>query len=170
MCLPAGLQAFPSNADSTYTVTLPVAAPPAQIEFQVAYTGLPGAWTNSVNSLALGGWEVTVAFDPAHCELHCTYRRTREGPFLQPITTIRINSSPPSNSTTIRVDPAGLGLPTAASPVSVAAEAVVLSGKGFAAPELLAGRGGPNRPIGDTADLLETDPWAAHTLVLPLRI
>ena len=40
----------------------------------------------------LGGWEVKVAFNPVHCELHCSYRRTREDSLLKPVTSIRIYS------------------------------------------------------------------------------
>lgn len=67
------------------------------------------------------GWDVTVEFDSARCEIACSYRRVRDGfgptslahYLLPPMTTIRLYREPGSIPETLLVDPAGLHYPRA---------------------------------------------------------
>ena len=184
LCLPAALQAFPGDGSQTYAIPIPASAAPAKVEFQVTYGSLPGGWASSAASLSatsLGGWEVTVALDTAHCVIHCTYRRTREALLLKPITSIRIYAGPGSNggqgpgaggqTTTVTVDPAGLGLPSIASHVMICPEEFGLPGRGWAAAFVVPDREGrAPASIHAGAILSGTHSPAAETPVLPLRI
>ena len=169
VCLPALLQAFPGDGSQVYTVAVPASVAPAKVEFQVAYGSLPGGWATPPASL--GGWEVTVAFDTAHCVIHCTYRRTREALLLKPITSIRIYSGPGSKPTTVIVDPAGLRLPSIASQVITCPEQAGLPGRRWAA-RFPAPHGDGRLPasIHAAASLSATHAPAALTPALPLRV
>ena len=174
VCLPAALEAFPGDGSRVYTVPIPASVAPAKLEFQVTYGSLPGAWATSATSL--GGWEVTVAFDAAHCVIHCTYRRTRDALLLQPITSIRISNwgqGPWAGGqpTTVTVDPAGLRFPSIASLVVICPEEFGLPGRGWAAAVLVPDRQG-RAPAASraAASLSATHSPAALTPDLPLRI
>src|SRR5262249_5153855 len=67
-------------------------------------------------STTAGEWEVTVAFDPVHCDIYCAYRRRTDSvvrtSLLPPVTTIRVSRDSISKPLTVAVDPAGLGVPS----------------------------------------------------------
>jgi hypothetical protein len=174
VCLPAVLQAFPGDGSRVYTMSFPAPMANAKVEFQVAYGGLASAWAASaatVSKADLGGWEVTVAIDPAHCVIHCTYRRTREALLLQPITSIRIHAWPGSKPTMVVIDPAGLRFPLAASHVTICPEGFGLPGKGWAARFVLPDAIGREPvPIHAGASPSGTHSPAADSPALPLRI
>jgi hypothetical protein len=174
VCLPAVLHAFPGDGSQVHTVSIPVSVAPAKVEFQVTYGSLPGGWATSATSL--GGWEVTVAFDAAHCVIHCTYRRTRDALLLQPITSIRISNGgqgpgPGGQPTTVTVDPAGLTFPSIASLAMICPEEFGLPGRRWAAAMLVPDRQGRAPASIHAADgLSATHSLAAITPALPLRI
>ena len=169
VCLPAALQAFPGDGSETYAIPIPASVAPATVEFQVTYGSLPGGWATSATSI--GGWEVTVALDTAHCVVHCTYRRTREALLLKPITSIRIHTVPGSKPTTVTVDPAGLTLPSMASQVTISPEEFGLPVRGWAAALLVSeGEGRAPVSIRAGASIAGTRSPAAQTAALPLRI
>jgi hypothetical protein len=172
VCLPAALQAFPGDSSQVYTIPLPASVAAAKVELQVAYGGLPAQWANGwpTSATSLGGWKVTVSIDSTHCEIHCTYRRTRDTLLLKPITLIRIYAGPGSKPTTLIVDPAGLKLPAAASQVAICQQEFGLPGKWWAAalpaPD---GSGAALASIYAHPGFSETHSPAAHTAPLPLR-
>ena len=115
LCLPGMVDA------QVYTIHVPNPGPQSRFDFQVAYPGF-NRGVSPATAVTVGGWEVTVDFDPARCEIHCIYRRVRDAfgraPMMglaPPITTIRMYTGSDSRPTIAIVDPAGLGTPAAAS-------------------------------------------------------
>jgi hypothetical protein len=170
VCLPVVLHALPGDGSRVYTVPFPASLAPAKVEFRVAYGSLPGEWAASPASL--GGWEVTVAFDPMHCVIHCTYRRTRDAVLLQPVTSIRIYAGPGTGGepTTVIVDPAGLRFPFATSQALICPEGFGLPGRGWAAYVVPDREGRAPASIYAAASISATHSPAAVTPALPLRI
>jgi hypothetical protein len=167
VCLPAALQASSGVASQVYTIPLPASTAAARIEFQVAYGSLSGEWSHTATSL--GGWEVTVAFDAAHCALHCTYRRTRDTLLLKPITSIRVYTGPGARPISVTVDPAGLGLPAAVRQVTIRPEAFGLPGKWAAVWPVPDRDGRAPVPLHADPAFSATPSPAAPTAPLPLR-
>jgi hypothetical protein len=156
VCLPSTLQAFPGDGSQVYTIALPASTAPTKIEFEVSY---------------LGGWEVTVAFDPEHCQLHCTYRKTRQEALLKPITSIRIYAGPAAKPTTLIVNPAGLGLPAAAGLTAIRAEEFGLPGRWWPVALLFPEHEARAPAAVRAGPIASTTLWSApHSAALPLRI
>jgi len=71
--------------------------------------------------MRIGGWEITLAFDVSKCRILCAYRRTPDllgqtpsiGLLSPPVIAIRVDSG--AASTTLILDPAGIGSPQAAA-------------------------------------------------------
>jgi hypothetical protein len=141
-----------------------------KVEFRIGYAGLPASVSSS-SSTSLGGWEVTVAYDPAHCVIHCLYRRTREATLLKPIISIRIDPGSGSLPRTVIVDPAGLGIPSVMSEAVRWPEKLCLPGASWTAamPLPAAGRLVP-AAIPARDGFLTTHALATKSPALPLRI
>jgi hypothetical protein len=126
---------LPDSGDQVFSIRVPVSGPPSKLEWDVGYSPL------DAGAIRAGDWEVTVEFDAAKCEIHCTYRRTRHAVgtslvdlWLPPVTAIRVYNNPESKPATMIVDPAGLRLPSAASKVFVTQEKLCVPGKRLAVP------------------------------------
>jgi hypothetical protein len=129
VCLPGLISAqsasgdmLPGNGGRIYTIHLSGFRPVAKIEV----------------SVASAEWEVTAAYDPTGCEIHCSWRRKRDAfgrmpqaSFLPlPVATVRIYTNFVALSpAVIVVDPAGLRLPDAAEDAPLTQEAVWLAAK-----------------------------------------
>ena len=81
LCLPGAL-----HADNTYRFRMPETQAPISVEWSVT----------SVSP----DWEIELAFDPALCEISCTYRLKRNTTLLlPPVTTIRVYAGEGSPAT-----------------------------------------------------------------------
>jgi hypothetical protein len=135
VCLPVYAENRADDAQ-VYTVHVPNSGPLSRFDFQVAYPGFSGGVVSAGAAVTVGGWEVTVDFDPARCEIHCAYRRVRDAlgraPLVglaPPIATIRMYTGSDSKATIAIVDPAGLGTPAAASNPVVIEEKACIPGR-----------------------------------------
>ena len=138
LCAPGRLPAQPA----VYTVHVTHTGPLFRLSWRVGYASTDQGFQDSAALPAsLGGWEVTVARDAAHCGISCAYRRKRDGfgrasvldLLPPPITAIRVYTDPASKPTTVIVDPAGLRLPTVTNRVLVTGDRLCLPGKGLCA-------------------------------------
>jgi hypothetical protein len=111
------------HADSTYRFRILEARAPIGIEWSVT----------SVSQ----DWEIEVVFDPALCEISCTYRLKRNTTLLlPPMTTIRVYTGEGS-PTTLVVDPAGVRFPGAFDAAGVSWEPASLPGRRIGPPALI---------------------------------
>jgi len=124
------------GAARVYRIHVPDCGPKAKFAMRLAYLPEPtrpdreAGWLQPAAPVRLGGWEVTVVFDPVHCDLYCTYRRKPgTARLLPPLAAIQIYASPMAKPRTVTVDPAGLSNPSAARSLPVAAERACLPGK-----------------------------------------
>lgn len=107
-----------------YLFRFPAAKPPVRIGLAVGYSTPASSEFSASPSSGAGGWEVTVAFNSAHCEILCTYRRKPDSHgqihfadlVLPPLSTMQVFTEGASRPTLIMVDPAGLGGPRAVRP------------------------------------------------------
>jgi len=127
---------LPDSGSQVFHIRVAISGPPSKIEWDMAYSSFEAGATR------VGDWEVTVAFDAAKCEIHCTYRRAQRAfgatsladLWLPPVTTIRLYTDPESQPATVIVDPAGLRLPSAASKTLVTQEKLCVPGRRLAVP------------------------------------
>src|SRR5215469_13208170 len=120
---------LPDAGSEIYRIHIPRCESESEAALQVTYSsgGASGIaheadslnresiWRDGRSTTA-GEWEVTVAFDPVHCDIYCAYRRRTDSvvrtSLLPPVTTIRVSRDSISKPLTVAVDPAGLGFPS----------------------------------------------------------
>jgi hypothetical protein len=168
------------HAQSIYTIPIRDAGTPAKFELYVTYSPadagfnraaareftLPAGSIYTAPSISFGDWEVTVAVDVAHCGIYCAYRRKPEASgrtslvdlLPPPVTAIRIYTGSAAKPAIVFVDPAGLGLPAAASHMIITRETLCIPGRKLVR-ALLAPEGG------DKSSILSR----AHSLSLAYR-
>jgi hypothetical protein len=120
----------------TYTIHVPNPGPSSKFDFVVAYPGFSRGVVSAGSAVTVGGWEVTVDFDPARCEIHCAYRRVRDAfgraalvGLAPPVATVRMHGDSASRPAIAIVDPAGLGTPAAASNPVIVEDKVCVPGR-----------------------------------------
>ncbi len=102
-----------------FTSRTHLAAPPSRFEVSLSY----GVGTIAEKVAPIGGkidagdWEITVRFNPATCEIYCSYRRKSARSITAvtlppPLTEIRVFMDSVATPLVFVVDPAGVGLPT----------------------------------------------------------
>ena len=145
-CLPGMLQ-----AQSIYTIHIPDSGAPATFGLYLTYSPtdagfhqaaateftVSGGSLYTAPPISAGDWEVTVAFDLAHCGIYCNYRRKANASgrtslvdlLPPPITVIQVYTGSAAKPAMVFVDPAGLRLPGARSSLAVTLETVCLPGR-----------------------------------------
>jgi hypothetical protein len=139
------------QAQSIYTIHIPDSGAPATFELDVTYSStdavlnhtaareftVPAGSLYTAPAISAGDWEVTVAFDLAHCGIYCAYRRKGNAsdrtPLIDllppPITVIHVYRGAAAKPAIVFVDPAGLRLPAASSYIAVIRETVFIPGR-----------------------------------------
>ena len=189
VCLPGPAQAHDAFSDSSshiYTLHVGNSVRPSKFQVSVTYSSsnaalgpdAPGGALLIAPASSVGGWEVTVGFDAAHCEIHCAYRRKRDafgrmslaGLLLPPITAIQIYEDSASKPLTVIVDPAGLRLPIATGHVVVTESQPGIPGRRLCAS--VPGRQSGCAATSPRAHFSSTDnhPETSFSAAAPLRI
>jgi len=170
-CLPGTLRAgseaasgSPDRDSRFYTLHLPSAQPVAKIELSV--------------TRASPEWEVTADYDPALCEIHCSWRRKHDefgrAPLKSlmqpPIAAIRIFSNYVSLPAIATINPAGLGLPEAARHIPVTREPIFLSARRLFVTALARRYDSGAGSVSHTHFFSQINPAGGRVAALPLRI
>ena len=123
---------------ASYTVYVPNSGPVSRLAWHVTYASTDTGFTdNAASPAVLGGWEVAVAIDVAHCGIYCAYRRKPDAwgrtPMLDlllpPVTAIEVYKDSVSKPATVIVDPAGLRVPAVTKNAGVTPDKLCLPGK-----------------------------------------
>ena len=123
---------------AVYTVYVPNSGLVSILAWHVTYASTGAGFTDNATSPAvLGGWEVTVAFDVAHCGIYCAYRRKPDvwgrtpmlDLLLPPVVAIEVYKDSVSKPAMVIVDPAGLRVPAVSNQVGMTPEKICLPGK-----------------------------------------
>jgi len=124
-----------------YTIHVPNSGPSSRFDLCVggsrtAASSISAESLHSAPATRMGGWEVTVDFDPARCEIHCAYRRIRDAfgrtPLIglsPPVVAIRVYTGFHAKPAIAIVDPAGLATPAATSGAVVTQEEPCMPGR-----------------------------------------